>query len=378
MIILDTNTMYRIAGIENDEKLDINKLRNFIKENKCCCSIYTIFEILNSKEFNLQDKLKVFKYISSNKIVKEATDNINKQYALLQQKRLNSEEYYNQLLHIYGEEVIAQTYKNISFFIICYAYTTATIFIDNYERGISKEKQYFRKHFKTIQKEIDKHIFKIIKINLTSLLNENKYIASGIRNMLLLTIANLMTYYYELLKQAKQLFENKDKHAYYKLIKYFKNLAKELIKDKLNDEIEYDSSYLSVCKLILDEVKNGNEIFNGCKIEDIEEYLLSKIKDSIYFVDSNMKNDFEEYWLERTIKSLYIKTAKIKPNNFLDYEIIRALYYNDDYDNLITFDNDMQTILKNISSCKKFEQSINLIKTFYKNIQNKIKTDFND
>ena len=378
MIILDTNTMYRIAGIENDEKLDKNKLQNFIKENKCCCSIYTIFEILNSKEFNLQDKLKVFKYISSNKIVKEATDNINKQYALLQQKRLNSEEYYNQLLHIYGEEVIAQTYKNISFFIICYAYTTATIFIDNYERGISKEKQYFRKHFKTIQKEIDKHIFKIIKINLTSLLNENKYIASGIRNMLLLTIANLMTYYYELLKQAKQLFENKDKHAYYKLIKYFKNLAKELIKDKLNDEIEYDSSYLSVCKLILDEVKNGNEIFNGCKIEDIEEYLLSKIKDSIYFVDSNMKNDFEEYWLERTIKSLYIKTAKIKPNNFLDYEIIRALYYNDDYDNLITFDNDMQTILKNISSCKKFEQSINLIKTFYKNIQNKIKTDFND
>lgn len=366
MIILDTNTMYRIAGIENDEKLDINKLRNFIKENKCCCSIYTIFEILNSKEFNLQDKLKVLKYIYSNKIVKEATDNINKQYELLKQKHLNSEEFYNQLLHIYGEEVISQTYKNISFFIICYAYTTATIFIDNYERGMSKEKQYFRKHFEIIQKEIDKHIFKIIKINLTNLLNENKYTASVIRNMLLITTANLMTYYYELLKKAKQLFENKDKYAYYKLIKYFRNIAKKLIKDKLNDEIEYDSSYLSVCKLILDEVKNGNEIFNGCKIEDIEEYLLSKIKDSIYFVDSNMKNDFEEYWLERTIKSLYIKTAKIKPNNFLDYEIIRALYYNDDYDNLITFDNDMQTILKNISSCKKFEQSINLIKTFYK------------
>ena len=32
MIILDTNTMYRIAGIENDEKLDINKLQNFIKK----------------------------------------------------------------------------------------------------------------------------------------------------------------------------------------------------------------------------------------------------------------------------------------------------------------------------------------------------------
>lgn len=377
MIILDTNTIYRISGIENDENLDISKLKKFVQANKCCCSIYTIFEILNSK-FSHQEKRVVFECISSNKIIQEATDNINKQYALLQQKHLNSEEYYNQLLHFYGEEVIAQTYKNISFFIICYAYTTATIFIDNYERGISKEKQYFRKHFETIQKEIDKHIFKIIKINLTSLLNENKYTASDIRNMLLLTIANLMTYYYKLLKQAKQLFENKDKYAYYKLIKYFKNLAKELIKDKLNDEIEYDSGYLSVCKLILDEVKNGNEIFNGCKIEDIEEYLLSKIKDSIYFVDLNMKNDFEEYWLERTIKSLYIKTAKIKPNNFLDYEIIRALYYNDDYDILITFDNDMQTILKNISSCKKFEQSINLIKTFYKNIQNKIKTDFND
>ena len=371
MIILDTNTMYRLAGIENEDQLDIGKLQKFIEGNKCCCSIYTIFEILNSK-FSHQEKRKVFKYISLNKIVEEATDNINQQYESLQQRHLDSEEFYNQLLHIYGEEVIEQTYKNISFFIVCYAYTTATIFIDNYEQGVSKEKQYFRKHFKTVQKKIDKHIFKIIKINLTNLLNENKYTVSDIRNMLLLTTANLMTYYYELLKKAKQLFENKDKYAYYKLIKYFKNIAKKLIKDKLNDEIEYDSSYLSVCKLILDEVKNENKCFNGCKIKNIEEYLLSKIKESIYFVDPNMKNEFEEYWLEKTIKSLYIKTAKIKPNNFLDYEIIRMLYYNKTYDVLLTFDQDMLKILKNIKSCEKFKQSFDLIKSFYKNIHQNI------
>ena len=71
------------------------------------------------------------------------------------------------------DEIINQTYINISFFVVIYAYTSATIFLDHYEQGVTKQKTYFRKHFSIIQRSIDKHIFKIVKSNLYDLLYKN-------------------------------------------------------------------------------------------------------------------------------------------------------------------------------------------------------------
>ena len=131
--------------------------------------------------------------------------------------------------------------------------------------------------------------------------------------MLMLVTANVMTYYYELLKKAKLLFENKDKNSYYKVISYFKKLSKQILKDSLCDSIEFDGEYLSVCKLILNEVADGSiDIKNRTK-EDVENYFLLKICESIHFVDETMKNEFEEYWLKKMLKSLMIKSAKNKP-----------------------------------------------------------------
>ena len=48
MILLDTNAVYRLSGIEKEEKLKIQELRNYVLSKKCACSMYTIFEILKS------------------------------------------------------------------------------------------------------------------------------------------------------------------------------------------------------------------------------------------------------------------------------------------------------------------------------------------
>ncbi|MCI6573284.1 MAG: hypothetical protein MSA34_02885 [Firmicutes bacterium] len=364
MIILDTNAVYRLSGIEKEEKLKIQNLRNYVLSKKCACSMYTIFEILKSN-FTFEEKKKVLDFLRSNKIIMEATYEINVQYNRLKSQNIGKEEFYNKLIYIYGDEIINQTYINISFFIIIYVYTSATIFLDHYEQGVTKQKTYFRKHFSIIQRSIDKHIFKIVKSNLYDLLYKNKYTATNIREMLMLVTANLMTYYYELLKKAKLLFENQDKNSYYKVISYFKKLSKQILKDNLCDSIEFDGEYLSVCKLILNEVADGSiDIKNRTK-EDVENYLLLKICESIYFVDENMKNEFEEYWLKKMLKSLMIKSAKIKPNSFLDYEIIREFYYGNEYEFIITFDTDMKKILKNVKSCIKFQNSLDLIDSFY-------------
>lgn len=364
MILLDTNAVYRLSGIEKEDKLVIQNLRNYVLSKNCACSMYTIFEILKSS-FTFEEKKKVLDFLQSNKIMIEATDTINEEYNKLKLKHISKEELYNKLSYVYGEEIINQTYINISFFVIIYAYTSATIFLDHYEQGVTKQKIYFRKHFSIIQRSIDKHIFKIVKSNLYDLLYKNKYTATNIREMLMFVTANLMTYYYELLKKAKLLFENQDKNSYYKVISYFKKLSKQILKDNLCDSIEFDGEYLSVCKLILNEVADGSiDIKNRTK-EDVENYLLLKICESIYFVDENMKNEFEEYWLKKMLKSLMIKSAKIKPNSFLDYEIIREFYYGNEYEFLITFDTDMKKILKNVKSCIKFQNSLDLIDSFY-------------
>lgn len=364
MILLDTNAIYRLAGVEKDERLKMQDLQNFVFLRECSCSIYSVFEILKAVNFTFDEKKKVLDFLQSNKIMIEATDTINEEYNKLKSQHNSKEELYNKLSYVFGEEIINQTYINISFFVIIYAYTSATIFLDHYEQDLTEQKEYFRKHFGIIQKSIDKHILKIVKSNLKDLLYKDKYNATDIREMLILVIANLMTYYYELLKKAKILFENQDKNAYYKVISYFKKLSKKILKDNLCDCIEFDGSYLSVCKIILNEVDNG--YIKNRKKDEVEQYLLFKICQSIHFVDKNMKNEFEEYWLKKTLNSLMIKSAKIKPNSFMDYEIIREFYYGNDYDLLITFDDDMRKILKNVKTCGKFQNSLNLINSFYK------------
>lgn len=244
-----------------------------------------------------------------------------------------------------------------------YAYVSATIYLDNYEQGVSNVKKYYRKHFVLIQKEIDKHIGKIVLNNLRKLLETNNFNAENVQKMLLLLVANLMTYYYELLKYAKNIFENKDNSAYYKLINKFKKLKNLILKDKMQDIIDFDFRYLSVCRIIIEQF-NTVEGVPKLKPSEVNDFLLNRIIESVYFVDENMKNEFEEAWLKRNLSSLFIKSSKLKPNDFLDYEILRELFYYIDVDLLITFDGKMIKIMDDIKNNEKFKNSIELIKSF--------------
>jgi len=368
MIILDTNTLYYLSGIELSEKVNIIALEKFITKEHCVCSLYSFFEILKSS-FTFEKKNKVIKYMISHQITINANDYINDKIKDLGKIDLYSEEYCNKLLIIYGETVINQISANLSFFVKAYTYQTATIFLDNYERGLSKEKKYFRSNFEFYQKDIDKHIFKIVKANLNKLLIENRFTTDNIKVVLTLMVANLMTYYYELLKEAKILFESKNNYSYYKLIKSFKKLQKLILKDNLMDVIDFEQKYLSVTKIIIENCSEEKST-SIPKLVDVENYLKCKLIESVYLVDENMRNEFEEKWLERNIQSLFIKSANIKPNDFIDYEILKELYYNDEYSKIITFDNKMYKIMLEVNSCSKFIESIKLIDSLKSNKSN--------
>ena len=51
MLLIDTNVLYKLAGIETDKRIDITKLELYLKAKDVCISPITIFEILNSEHF---------------------------------------------------------------------------------------------------------------------------------------------------------------------------------------------------------------------------------------------------------------------------------------------------------------------------------------
>lgn len=365
MIILDTNTLYYAAKIEPNNDIKLEMLLNYIKTNKCLCTRYSVFEILNSK-FSFKEKLKVLDFIKNYNITLGSTDNINKEVLNNLNPNNKDENYYNSLKKIYGNHIIDEMAYNISFFVICYAYASITIIIDNYQKELNEAKLYFREHFMLYQKAIDLHIKKIITKKFKELLSDNNFNAETVQNVLLTIIANVMTYYYELMRNSKILFEGGDKNSYYKLIKIYKKLKNKMLKDDLLQNIPYEREYLSICKTIIDYFATSNE-YPELKISRVKNYLKNKIVDSIYFVDPNMKNEFEEVFLTRLINSLMVESAKMKPNDFIDYEILRDFYYNEDNIVLVTFDKNMKNIMTQAAGIKKFSDSIQLINSFKKN-----------
>ncbi len=366
MIVLDTNTLYYAAKIEPNNDIKLEMLLNYIKTNKCLCTRYSVFEILNSK-FSFKEKLKVLDFIKNYNITLGSTDNINKEVLNNLNPNNKDENYYNCLKKIYGNHIIDEMAYNISFFVICYAYASITIIIDNYQKKLNEAKLYFREHFMLYQKAINLHIKKIITKKFKELLSDNNFNAETVQNVLLTIIANVMTYYYELMRNAKILFEGGDKNSYYKLIKIYKKLKNKMLKDDLLQNIPYEREYLSICKTIIDYFATSNE-YPELKISRVKNYLKNKIVDSIYFVDPNMKNEFEEVFLTRLINSLMVESAKMKPNDFIDYEILREFYYNEDNIVLVTFDKNMKNIMTQAAGIKKFSDSIQLINSLKKNL----------
>lgn len=259
MILLDTNVLYRLSGIEEEGNVNIGKLNEYLIDKQCFCSMFSFFEILNSK-FSFEEKYKVISFMSQKHFKVDGNPTLNETIKSQLSGQPKDEKYYNKLKIIYGKHIIPIISNNITFFIISYAYNCATIYIDNYEKGLSEKKLYYRKHFEIEQKEIDKHISKIVERNLNNLLDNDNFNVDGVQQMLLLLIANLMTYYVELLRVAKELFENKDDKAYYKIIKKFKFLKRKILNDQMSDDIPYDFTKLSVCYSIIDYFNESGEL----------------------------------------------------------------------------------------------------------------------
>lgn len=252
----------------------------------------------------------------------------------------------------------------MSFFIISYAYATSTLVLLNYKRDNTPDKIYFKKKFEIYQHDIDRYVIKILRGKLYQLLQNDEFHAGKNQEVIMLIIANLMTYYHELMKNAKELFESGDKAAYYKLAKRFKQLRNLILKDKLDDLMKYEQKYLSVCGILQDGFKKYH---SDLKKGSIDALLFNKIMKTIVYPDPMLKNEFEDKWTETLIESLLINNAKIHFNDFIDYEILRYVYYLQNHELLITFDKKMILIMSKLDTPNRFTKSLSEINKLTKN-----------
>lgn len=364
-LIIDTNVTYLIADVEINNKVNLEELKFFIKNNKTYITAFTLFELLNSSKPK-SDVDKIFKCLMENniKVFIKSEDRDIAEYLLAVYQSPPKSVLRQDIKLKCGEWVIEHIYNNLSFFIVSYAYTTSTLVLLNYKQGDTADKIYFKEKFEIYQHDIDRYVIKTLKERLYALLGKDEFHAGKNQEVIMLIIANLMTYYHELMKNAKELFESGDKCAYYKLTKRFKQLRNLIIKDKLDDPIKYEQKYLSVCGILQNGFKKH---YGDLKKGNLDTLFFNRIMNTIVYPDSMSKNEFEDKWTGRLIKSLLINNGKIQFNDFIDYEILRYVYYLQNHELLITFDNKMITIMSEQNTSNRFTESLSEINKLIKN-----------
>ena len=164
MVLLDTNVLYRLAGLEETADIDISKVESFIKSHTCSCAKHSFFELLTNSHFSFDEKMQVLKYMKDHKIGVSTDPEIMKDLNPMFQQIVKDEAYYNRLKKIYGIHLYPEVINNILFFVLCYPYVCLTVYLDKVIKGDPKGRAYFREKSIRIQKEIDRHVKRIIKI----------------------------------------------------------------------------------------------------------------------------------------------------------------------------------------------------------------------
>lgn len=358
-VLLDTNAIFFISGVKANSSIDIEALKNCINNGNVQCSYISLFEVVNNKSLTNDEKNTIFKTIAKNSIVIihdiESLDNYH--FNLLVNDKTSF--YYNSIRTKLGKAIIERNLDNYLFFIKLYMYTSITLVVDKYINSVTEEKKRFREHFEVKQKDINKHIRNLIKANLEQLLENDCFNVTTINNYLITLSANVMKYYYEFLAKFKKMFECNYKTAYMKAIKEFNKTAKAIKNNSLNDIFEYDYKYISVCKMLVDGIK---EVGVNIKEDDIRAGLLTMARETIHYENEEEANEFEENWMMLELNSMLINSGKFHSNDFMDYQILRMFYYNKDIELCITFDKKMIKIMESIKDDKRFAKSIDAIR----------------
>lgn len=344
ILLLDTNVIYLLSGIETN-KYDFNKIIELCENNECWANLYSIFEIYNNSNKTLEDFKQIVKTLQSLNIkiccneVMHSTFGNSLNLSNITQQNVTTVK--NKL-----SKGIIPVYSRLFSFL-----STVNYFI-GYMLKENEDEDYFKQLRNFVCKllpVVDNHV----KLVLEKKLSENLFSERYLKKL-----------YGELLSSFQLAILLCDE-KYAKLDKEVKN--SKLYFDCLLKEFEKQDFMCSHMRFVMQGSNNhvNNILPNMYKMFFKPKYpteadancLFDDIVDSIF----KLSDKIEKTWFKHLLKSLLYYEANLKPNDFIDYLIIKDFTLGDKIDYLITFDGKMQKIMKSFCFNTKIAISLEII-----------------
>ena len=348
MYFLDTNVLYLLSNL-NSNKYNFEKIEKHCSTYYCYISIYSLFEICNNESLSLDDIKRIIDIIKKYKIKICCNNNIKSIIGENIELNIDTDEKRENLRNTLSKNII----PFYTHFFSKFAMINFFIFFMFGNKNQNEE------YYKILSEFIGK-LLPILDNQLSkkmnSFLQNNIFKEKELKNLYAELLSSIM---FTLLSYDEQYIKQNGNIYDFKI--YFNKLLNEFKKEELWDtcmRFVMKGSKNQENPILLNMYKSSFKPIYPTQAD--AECLFEDISNIIYGKGDNI----EKIWFKYMLNKLLYNEANLETNNFIDFLIIYDFSIMQDASHLITFDGNMQKIMKILSVDKKISNSINLINIF--------------
>lgn len=349
MILLDTNVLYALSGVDSRPDIDLELLKRFLKDKDVCVSNVTIFEILNNNFYSSQlfyivyESSKNCKSFSVINIYSKETkrfERINRNIGFKGLIR-NREEVKETIIAFYS-----MFYSNL-FTSGCLSYFALTAFVQSIAIDNISDDEYYNS-FSYCYANLNDKINLFLKRLYSTLISENCFTEKERNRCFKQLLNNLLYYFQPAINDLNNTFEQ-DKFSNKRMFTKLNSLIKKADMDAIYNKKGYpkfdDVSPFSMIKSFKTD-ENENE---GIDLINRVVNIFAKERNDVKL------NPLFESLFNNYLKEFLIKGNKATNNDILDSMITDCLYYTTYINSIILFDNKFKS---------KIEKAFNGVKIY--------------
>ena len=354
MILLDTNVLYALSGVDSRSDIDLELLKSFLKDKDVCVSNVTIFEILNNNLYSnqlfhiIRETAKSCKTFNVLNVYDEETIRFSSPIRTIGFKGL--------IRNNDGVEKVVKTFYSVFysnlFTSTCLSYFILTAFLKSLAIDtISDDEFYdsFLNCYTNLYNEISAFLERLY-----SALLLKKCFTEKERNLCFKKFLNsLLDHFYPAIKYLDNSLKQAN-FSYKRMLLTLNTLIKHIDLDTIYNKKDYpnydDVSPFSVIKETNVNKKQMNNIINT--IVDI----FSKERNNVKI------NPFFESLFHDYLREFLIKGSKATNNDILDSMITDCLYYTDGVNSIILFDNKFKSKIEKVFDSVKIYSQKDFVK----------------
>ena len=357
MILLDTNVLYALSGVDSRSDIDLELLKSFLKDKDVCVSNVTIFEILNNNLHSNQLSFIVYKTSKNCKSFSviniyskegERFERINRNIGFKGLIR-NREEVKEAIIVFYSV-----FYSNL-FTSGCLSYFVLTVFLQSIAIDNISDDEYYNS-FSYCYTNLNDKINLFLERLYSTLISENCFTEKERNRCFKQLLNNLLYYFQPAINDLDNTFEQ-DKFSYKRMFLKLNSLIKKADMDVIyNKKVHLEFDDVSPFSAIKRFEIEGNE-------KEGMELIINRVVDIFAKERNDVKlNPLFESLFNNYLKEFLIKGNKATNNDILDSMIADCLYYTAYINSIILFDNKFKSKIEKVFNGVKIYSQKDFVK----------------